>query len=57
MSFIVAGCAPVLGGLIAAILLCLGDENVRRVSVNGAQPSVDKSDTVDVCENYEITRL
>ncbi|XP_035683158.1 monocarboxylate transporter 13-like isoform X2 [Branchiostoma floridae] len=57
MSFIVAGCAPVLGGLIAAILLCLGDENVRRVSVNGAQPSVDKSDTMDVCENYEITRL
>ncbi|CAH1271589.1 SLC16A4 [Branchiostoma lanceolatum] len=66
LSFIFAGCGPVLGGLIAAILLCLGDENVRRESgressppepVNGARPSVVKSDTMDDCGNYDITRL
>ncbi|KAI8518480.1 hypothetical protein Bbelb_044970 [Branchiostoma belcheri] len=32
LSFIVAGCGPVLGGLIAAILLCLGNEKSLRRS-------------------------
>ncbi|CAH1271591.1 SLC16A12 [Branchiostoma lanceolatum] len=63
MSFIVAGCAPVLGGLVAAIMLCLGDENVRRVSgressppdpVNGARSSVVKSDDKDVLKPFAI---
>ncbi|XP_078685232.1 monocarboxylate transporter 13-like isoform X1 [Branchiostoma floridae x Branchiostoma belcheri] len=63
LSFIVAGCAPVLGGLIVAILLCLGDENVRRVSgressptgpANGARPSVVKSDDKEVLKPFVI---
>ncbi|XP_066294445.1 monocarboxylate transporter 13-like [Branchiostoma lanceolatum] len=66
LSFIFAGCGPILGGLIATILLCLGDENVRRESgressspdpVNGARHSVVKPDTMDDCGNYEVTRL
>ncbi|XP_035683177.1 monocarboxylate transporter 13-like [Branchiostoma floridae] len=65
MSFIVAGCAPVLGGLIAAILMCLGDENVRRVSgresysavtdpANGDHPSVVKSNDKEILKPFVI---
>ncbi|CAH1271590.1 SLC16A12 [Branchiostoma lanceolatum] len=64
ISFIVAGCGPILGGLIAAILLCFGDENVRRVSerqspstafVNGARPnSVVKSDDKQLLKPFVI---